>query len=37
MHRTADVFVEARAEDVRRRFRTFSPDTLQAFLRSALP
>lgn len=36
-HRTADVFVEARAEDVRERFRSFSPDTLRAFLRSTLP
>lgn len=36
-HRTTDVFVEARAEDVRRRFRAFSPETLQAFLRSTLP
>jgi hypothetical protein len=36
-HRTADVFVEARAEDVRERFRSFSSDTLQAFLRSTLP
>ena len=35
--RTADVFVEARAEDVRERFRSFSADTLQAFLRSTLP
>jgi hypothetical protein len=37
VHRTADIFVEARAEDVRDRFRSFSPDTLQAFLRSTLP
>lgn len=36
-HRTADIFVEPSAEDVRRRFRAFSVDTLQAFLRSALP
>lgn len=37
VHRTADVFVETRAEDVRRRFRAFSSETLQAFLRSTLP
>jgi hypothetical protein len=37
VHRTADVFIEARAEDVRDRFRAFSADTLQAFLRSTLP
>jgi hypothetical protein len=37
VHRTADVFVEARAEDVRERFKSFSADTLQAFLRSTLP
>jgi hypothetical protein len=36
-HRTADIFVEARAEDIRDRFHSFSADTLQAFLRSTLP
>ena len=36
-HRTADIFVEARAEDIRERFHSFSADTLQAFLRSTLP
>ena len=36
-HRTGDVFREARAEDVRDRFRSFSADTLTAFLRSSLP
>ncbi len=36
-HRTGDVFREARADDVRDRFRSFSPDTLAAFLRSTLP
>jgi len=37
VHRTTDVFIEAHAEDVRERFRAFSTDTLQAFLRSTLP
>ena len=36
-YRTADVFRESRVEDVRERFRDFSADTLQAFLRSTLP
>jgi len=36
-YRTGDVFREARADDVRDRFRSFSPDTLAAFLRSTLP
>jgi hypothetical protein len=36
-HRTADIFLEARAEDIRERFQSFSADTLQAFLRSTLP
>jgi hypothetical protein len=37
LQRTADIFLESRAEDVRSRFRAFSDDTLQAFLRSTLP
>ena len=37
LRRTADVFRESRGDDVRDRFRSFSEDTLQAFLRSALP
>jgi hypothetical protein len=35
--RTADIFREDSSEEVRARFRSFTPDTLQAFLRSALP
>jgi hypothetical protein len=35
--RTADIFHEDSSEAVRTRFRSFTPDTLQAFLRSALP
>jgi hypothetical protein len=35
--RTADIFHEDSSEAVRERFRSFTPDTLQAFLRSALP
>src|SRR6185436_18587080 len=35
-HRTADVFREDHSEEVRERFLSFTDDTLQAFLRSAL-
>ena len=35
--RTADVFLADTPEAVRVRFRSFSPNTLQAFLRSTLP
>ena len=35
-HSTGDVFREDHSEDVRERFRSFSEDTLQAFLRSAI-
>ena len=35
--RTGDIFREDSSEAVRQRFRSFTPDTLQAFLRSALP
>jgi hypothetical protein len=35
--RTGDIFREESSEAVRARFRSFTPDTLQAFLRSALP
>lgn len=34
---TADVFCEVAPEHIRERFREFAPDTLCAFLRSALP
>lgn len=34
---TADVFCEMTPRDIRERFRAFAPDTLEAFLRSALP
>jgi hypothetical protein len=34
--RTADVFREDHSEEVRERFLSFTDDTLQAFLRSAL-
>jgi hypothetical protein len=37
LQRTTDIFLEPRAEDVQSRFRAFSDDTLQAFLRSTLP
>ena len=37
MHRTASIFSESRAEDVRDRFVSFESSTLAAFLRSALP
>jgi hypothetical protein len=35
--RTADIFREEDPEAIRDRFRSFGPDALQAFLRSALP
>lgn len=35
--RTADIFLDGDPEEIRDRFRTFRIDTLQAFLRSALP
>ena len=35
--RTADIFREDSFESVRERFHSFTPDTLRAFLRSALP
>ncbi len=34
---TADVFCEATPQHIRERFQEFAPDTLAAFLRSALP
>lgn len=37
VHRTALVFREADPADLRERFLSFEPDTLEAFLRSALP
>ena len=37
VHRTASIFRESRAEDVRERFASFESSTLVAFLRSALP
>lgn len=36
-HRTADIFHESSPADVRERFRSFEPQTLEAFLRSVLP
>lgn len=35
--RTGEILREDSSEDVRARFRSFTPDTLKAFLRSALP
>jgi hypothetical protein len=35
--RTGEIFREDSSEAVRARFRSFTPDTLQAFLRSSLP
>lgn len=35
--RTADIFREEEPGEIRRRFLSFRPDTLQAFLRSTLP
>ena len=35
--RTTDIFREDTSEAVRTRFRSFTPDALHAFLRSALP
>jgi hypothetical protein len=37
VHRTALIFRESDAVDVRERFLSFEPRTLEAFLRSALP
>lgn len=37
VHRTAAVFCEAHPADLRERFLSFEPATLEAFLRSALP
>jgi hypothetical protein len=37
VHRTALIFREQGPAEVRERFLSFEPDTLQAFLRSALP
>jgi len=34
---TAEIFMDPSLDDVRDRFRTLEPDTLSAFLRSALP
>lgn len=35
--RTADIFREDDPESIRRRFRSFDPETLKAFLRSVIP
>ncbi len=37
VHRTATVFCESRADELRERFVSFEPTALEAFLRSALP
>ena len=37
VHRTATVFCESRADELRERFVSFEQTTLEAFLRSALP
>jgi hypothetical protein len=37
VHRTASIFRETYAEDVRERFASFESSTLVAFLRSAMP